>query len=84
MFWYYEFDTFRILRCSLSISLISFKVVLFRVPKILSFTLIFQQGVFEEKLSKLQKKIDDMKRTQAQCEETIRLKKNFMVIKLLS
>ena len=45
---------------------------------------MYQQGVFEERLNKLQTKIDDMKKNQAQIEETIRLKNDFMVIKLLS
>ncbi|XP_068694797.1 DNA repair protein RAD50-like isoform X2 [Montipora foliosa] len=37
-----------------------------------------KREVFEKKSNELQKKIDDMKKNQAQCEETIRLKKNFM------
>ncbi|XP_015757884.1 PREDICTED: DNA repair protein RAD50-like isoform X2 [Acropora digitifera] len=37
-----------------------------------------QRGVFEERLNKLQTKIDDMKKNQAQIEETIRLKNDFM------
>ena len=38
------------------------------------------QQVFDESLSKVQKKLDDMKKSQAQCEETIRLKNKLMVI----
>lgn len=38
------------------------------------------QQVFDESLSKVQKKLDDMKKSQAQCEETIRLKDKLMVI----
>ena len=79
MWWCYEFDTFVILLCALFLSL-----CFLRIPKLLSLTSIYEQGVFEETLNTLQKKIDDMKKTQAQCEETIRLKNNFMVIKLLS
>ncbi|KAK2547077.1 DNA repair protein RAD50 [Acropora cervicornis] len=37
-----------------------------------------QRGVLEEKSNKLQTKIDDMKKNQAQIEETIRLKNDFM------
>jgi len=40
------------------------------------------QQVFDENLNKVQKKIDDMKKNQAQCEETIRLKNKLMVMKL--
>ena len=79
---YHEFDHDFALCLFLSLSFLSFCFL--RIPKLLSLTSIYEQGVFEETLNTLQKKIDDMKKTQAQCEETIRLKNNFMVIKLLS
>jgi len=37
-----------------------------------------QRQVFDESLSKVQKKLDDMKKSQAHCEETIRLKNKLM------
>lgn len=82
MWWYHEFDHDFALCLFLSLIFLSFCFL--RIPKLLSLTSIYEQGVFEETLNTLQKKIDDMKKTQAQCEETIRLKNNFMVIKFLS
>ena len=72
------------LLCAFFLSLIFLRFCFLQITKLLSLTSIYEQGVFEETLNTLQKKIDDMKKTQAQCEETIRLKNNFMVIKLLS
>ena len=39
--------------------------------------------MFDENMNKVQRKIDDMKKSQAQCEETIRLKNKMMVLKYL-
>lgn len=60
---------------------VSLVLLVFSTLGNISIFLYIRQQVFEENLNKVQAKLDDVKKSQAQCEETIRLKTKLMVMK---